>query len=148
MAILTVFCRPWSFGKVSAPMNRLIVKPIPQSSAIPNTCNRVDPTGKLAKPARVTKSTLPNTPRSFPKNRPSTTPSASRFVRISGVRPATETPALAKPKIGMIRKTTHFWSPCSKRCNGELVVEFRVTSCGMQGNRECKHDPRNSGVNT
>ncbi len=94
-------------------MNRLIVKPIPHSSATPSVCPQLAAAGRSASRAFTRMATVPNTPTSFPTTRPAATPSVSGSIKTAGVTPAKETPALAKPKIGTIRKATGFCRKCS-----------------------------------
>jgi hypothetical protein len=56
-------------------MNRLMVKPMPQSSATPTSCDQLAPIGTSAKPARMASAAAPNTPTSLPTSSPSATPS-------------------------------------------------------------------------
>ena len=39
---------------------------------------------------------------------------------MAGSNPASDTPALANPKIGRIRNDDHGWIACSRMCSGEV----------------------------
>ena len=61
----------------------------------------------------------PNTPTCLPTNSPAAIAERHGLSRSASVKPAKETPALAKPKSGTIRNATQGCRPCSSRCSGE-----------------------------
>jgi uncharacterized protein (TIGR00645 family) len=99
----------WSPGrptKARPPMNRLIVKPMPHSTLTPKTCPQLAPAGALAQPSRTIAHTQPKTPSVLPTSRPAVMPSDTGCSRSDQLRPASDTPALAKANIGSTRKAT------------------------------------------
>ena len=128
MPTLTASCSAGLSAKASSPMNRLIVKPMPHKSAMPVICIQPARTGRSASPSLIASADAPSTPTSLPTTRPAATPSVSGSTNVAGVKPASETPALAKPKIGMMISGTKRCSACSSRCSGECS-----RSCAMPG---------------
>ncbi|KAG0759886.1 hypothetical protein G6F22_019257 [Rhizopus arrhizus] len=102
-------------------MKRLIVKPMPHSSATPYNCVSDAWRGRLATPVLMASHAKPNTPSCLPRNRPSATPSGTGCARLSSPMPANETPALAKPNTGTISSATGLCSACSRSCSGECA---------------------------
>ena len=133
MPTFTASCSTGSLAKASRPMNRLMVKPMPHSSATPSNCGQLAPTGMSARPRRMVRAALPNTPISLPSTRPSATPSVRWSSSISAPTPAKDTPALAKPNTGMTRKATQLCRPCSSRCSGEPAMSSGRPGVGWRG---------------
>jgi hypothetical protein len=100
-------------------MNRLIVKPMPHSTLTPKTCPQLAPAGALAQPSRTIAQTQPKTPSVLPTSRPAVMPSDTGCSRSDQLRPASDTPALAKANIGSTRKATQGCRPCSSASAGE-----------------------------
>jgi hypothetical protein len=119
MPNFTSDCSSGCSAKASRPMNRLMVKPMPQSTATPRNCVQLAPTGRSASLRRIITADRPKTPTTLPASRPSATPSVSGASRMSDDRLAKETPALAKPKTGTMMKATGLLSACSSRCSGD-----------------------------
>ena len=61
------------------------------------------------------------TPICLPKNRPRAMASGTGSSSTAGVRPASDTPALAKPNMGTIRNETQGDRPCSRMCSGDSL---------------------------
>lgn len=58
-------------------MNRLMVKPMPQSAAVPYSKPQLIPGGSRLNPNRVATQQKPNTPTCVPTNRPRAMPSGT-----------------------------------------------------------------------
>jgi hypothetical protein len=87
----------------SAPMNRLIVKPIPHNTLAPQTCPQLVPVGRGAKPSLSAMTMLEKMPTCFPSTSPDPIASVSGPNTASAGRSPRVTPALAKPNSGTIR---------------------------------------------
>jgi len=84
-------------------MNRLIVKPMPQSAEMPHSCPRLAPFGRAAKPARSASRIEAMMATCLPTNSPAAMPSGKGASSAASPVSRRSTPALAKPKIGTIR---------------------------------------------
>lgn len=87
-------------SKAREPMKRLIVKPIPQSSATPWIWRQFTPSGRRARPPFTASQLAPNTPICFPRNNPRAMPRGTGSKSDPSVRSPSGSPALAKAKIG------------------------------------------------
>ena len=72
----TAFCRS-SEGNARPPINRLMVKPIPQSRATPYIWTRLAPSGHVAQPHLTASQDAPITPTCLPMNNPAAMPSGT-----------------------------------------------------------------------
>ena len=106
----------------SAAMNRLMVKPMPQSSDRPQIWRQVAWAGASAKPSFTIAAMAPNTPSCLPRTRPSAMPSGTGANASPGAMPRRSTPALAKPKIGTMTNALTGESACSRRSKGVVLA--------------------------
>lgn len=93
-------------SKAKRPMNSDIVNPMPHKSTVPAIYPQLAWVGKSAWSSLTRIATVPRTPISLPSTSPAATPMVSGSAKITGEIPLKETPALANPKLGTIRKAT------------------------------------------
>ena len=116
--------RVWkpSSSKASPPINRLMVNPIPASSASPKYCFHSTFVGREQNFKVIPMYVNNITPIGLPKSNPNATPSVTGSTKKSKFSPLRDTPALASAKRGKIKNATHICNPCSKRYKGSCSV--------------------------
>lgn len=116
-----------SCENASSVTNKDIVNPIEARSPNPKRFLIFIPSGKGAIFSFVHNHVKPTTPTTFPTNKPKATPTATLVLSSSSTLIFnTETPALAKAKMGMITKVTKGCIACSSFCNGGMALLVSV----------------------
>lgn len=122
IANLASFCMSIWFLKDNKAMKIDIVKPIPAKNPVPIICIQLLPTGNELSfnwIATHEKSPMPN---ALPTKSPPKIPNPKLDAKPSTIPSTKVILVLAKAKIGMMRKLTGLWSPCSNFSNGEISV--------------------------
>ena len=113
--------RAGSCGKASAPMNRLIVKPIPHEHRhAPDLKPGRRRARRAARPSRTASPDRAEDADLLAEEQAGGDSERQRREQRAEPTPASATPALAKPNSGTIRKATQGPRPCSSRWSGEF----------------------------
>ena len=108
-------------------MNSDTVKPMPPSTATPATWCRPVPGGSAPRRVRTASVDAPRMPTNLPTTRPATMPMVTRLDSAWSIAsPLSTTPALARAKIGTIRKLdTGCSAPSSRSSTGHAASRAR-----------------------
>ena len=104
-------------------MNRLIVKPMPQSSATPqHAAAGAAPTGSSAQPSFTVASAVPKTPTSLPSDEAAGDAEGQRVDQGAGVEAGERDAGIGEAEDRDDDEGDHVRSACSSRCSGDCAA--------------------------
>src|SRR5262249_54085797 len=122
----------------TAPRRRLMVKPMPPSTATPYKARHEAPAGMSARRSAISRPAPSTMPICLPRKRPAATPSATGCSRLPSDSSPSGRPALAKANTGMMTHDDHGLITCSSQIAGR---SSSVSPAPLSGTKSASTTP-------